>query len=148
MARKTRKPKEPKEIPELDADVVKRLELLKQDKERNMELIRVMENELKKSDSQSEKGRICKSIHCYEENIGRIDCETRILTNQMSILECDDKPVRIQAFGKVSLEDKLVNAYCAKCASPDLKITKIIQIECRKCGRKRLITVRMDESKR
>jgi len=148
MTRKTRKPKEPEKVPELDADVVKRLEILKEDKEKNEELIRVMENELKKSDSPSEKGRICKSIHCYEENIRRIDCETRILTNQMSILECDDKPIRIQTSGEVTLEDKLVNAYCAKCASPDLKITKIIQIECRKCGRKRLITARLDESKR
>ena len=49
---------------------------------------------------------------------------------------------------KGKLEDELKDAYCHKCLSPELKITKIIQIECRKCGRKRLITSRLDESKR
>ena len=63
------------------------------------------------------------------------------------IIECDDKPVKVEK-AKGALEDELKNAYCYKCASPELKITKIIQIECRKCGRKRLITSRLDESKR
>ena len=62
------------------------------------------------------------------------------------IIECDDKPVKVERV-KGTLEDELKRAYCHKCASPDLKITKIIQIECRKCGRKRLITSRLDESK-
>ena len=89
--------------------------------------------------------------HCveiYTENIKEIDERIALLTSQGTILECDDKPVRIQALKEISMEDKLANAYCAKCASPDLKITKTIQIECRKCGRKRLITSRLDESKR
>lgn len=47
-----------------------------------------------------------------------------------------------------TLEKELENAYCNRCASPELKITRIIKIECRKCGRKRLITSRLDESKR
>ena len=63
------------------------------------------------------------------------------------IIECDDKPVKVEKV-KGSLEDELKNAYCYNCASPELKITKIIQIECRKCGRKRLITSRLDESKK
>ncbi|MCX8175481.1 MAG: hypothetical protein N3E51_04725 [Candidatus Micrarchaeota archaeon] len=63
------------------------------------------------------------------------------------IIDCDDKPVRIER-AKGKLEDELKNAYCHKCLSPELKITRIIQIECRKCGRRRLITSRLDESKR
>jgi len=63
------------------------------------------------------------------------------------IIDCDDKPVNIERI-KGKLEDELKSAYCHKCLSPELKITKIIQIECRKCGRKRLITSRLDESKR
>jgi len=63
------------------------------------------------------------------------------------MIECDDKPVKVEK-KKGKLEDSLKDAYCYKCASPELKITKIIQIECRKCGRKRLITSRLDESKR
>ena len=62
------------------------------------------------------------------------------------IIECDDKPVRIKRV-KGTLEEELKRAYCHKCTSPDLKITRIIEIECRKCGRKRLITARLDESK-
>ena len=64
------------------------------------------------------------------------------------IIECDDKPVRVTSKDKRKIEETLKDAYCYKCASPELKITKIIQIECRKCGRKRLITTRLDESKR
>ena len=63
------------------------------------------------------------------------------------LIDCDDKPVKVERV-KGTLEQELKNAYCHKCASPELKITKIIQIECRKCGRKRLITSRLDESKR
>ena len=63
------------------------------------------------------------------------------------IIDCDDKPVNIKRItGK--MEDELKSAYCHKFLSPELKITKIIKIECRKCGRKRLITSRLDESKR
>ena len=64
------------------------------------------------------------------------------------IIECDDKPVSVRPKNKRVLEEELKDAYCYKCASPELKITKIIRIECRKCGRKRLITSRLDDSKR
>ena len=47
------------------------------------------------------------------------------------IIECDDKPVRVEK-AKGTLEEELKNAYCHKCALPELKITKIIQIECRR----------------
>jgi len=63
------------------------------------------------------------------------------------LIDCDEKPVKVEKV-KGTLEQELKNAYCHKCSSPELKITKIIQIECRKCGRKRLITSRLDESKR
>jgi len=65
------------------------------------------------------------------------------------LIECDDKPVNVdRAKGRKRLELELKDAYCYKCASPELKITRIVQIECRKCGRKRMITTRLDESKR
>jgi Zn finger protein HypA/HybF involved in hydrogenase expression len=71
------------------------------------------------------------------------------LGKQARMIECDDAPVNVEkAKGKQRLELELRDAYCYKCASPELKITRIIQIECRKCGRKRLITSRLDESKR
>ncbi|MCX8198047.1 MAG: hypothetical protein N3F07_02530 [Candidatus Micrarchaeota archaeon] len=64
-----------------------------------------------------------------------------------TIIDCDEKPVEVHG-KKKKLEDELKDAYCHKCLSPELRITKIIQIECRNCGRKRLMTVRLDESKR
>jgi len=65
----------------------------------------------------------------------------------VGIIDCDDKPVKVER-AKRGLEEELKDAYCHQCLSPELKITKIIQIECRVCGRKRLITTRVDESKR
>jgi len=67
--------------------------------------------------------------------------------NNAGLIDCDDKPFRIEK-AKGTLEEELKNAYCHKCTSPELKITKIIRIECRKCGRRRLMTSKLDESKR
>ncbi len=49
---------------------------------------------------------------------------------------------------KDDIESELLKSYCNSCQSHDLKITKVIKVQCRGCGRKRLITSRLDESKR
>jgi RNase P subunit RPR2 len=84
----------------------------------------------------------------YNAELKRIDERIALLNAQVLILACDVKPVNVNTKDRRTLEDELKHAYCAKCISPDLKITKIIQIECRKCGRKRMITSRLDESKK
>ena len=131
-----------------DMNVPKRLKYLEVEKKRNEKLIDDMEKKLAKKGTHSNNGDIRKSILYYKENIGMIEREKDVLAAQMTILQCDDKPVRVQLYGQVSLEEKLANAYCALCASTDLKMIKTIQIECRKCGRKRMITMRLDKSKR
>ncbi|MCX8179737.1 MAG: hypothetical protein N3E38_03345 [Candidatus Aenigmarchaeota archaeon] len=65
-----------------------------------------------------------------------------------SIIDCDEKPVEVKKTRKASLEEELKSAYCHKCLSPELKIIKIIKIECQNCGRKRLITEKIGRSKR
>ena len=44
---------------------------------------------------------------------------------------------------KDGLEEELKREYCTFCQSEDLKITRIIKVECRKCGKTRLITSRI-----
>jgi len=37
-------------------------------------------------------------------------------------------------------EEELKKAYCNFCQSHDVKVTKIIKVQCRGCGKTRLIT--------
>ncbi|MEM4348115.1 MAG: hypothetical protein QXN37_00940 [Candidatus Anstonellaceae archaeon] len=67
---------------------------------------------------------------------------------QAHLIDCDDKPYGAEKLTKTNLEEELEHAYCHKCLSPELKITKIIQIECKNCGRKRLMTIKSVKSKR
>ena len=41
------------------------------------------------------------------------------------------------------LESELERSYCNICQSTDIKITRVIKVECRKCGKTRLITARL-----
>jgi|GEM_PF-5599657 len=40
----------------------------------------------------------------------------------------------------VALEDELSHAYCNFCQSHELRITKVVKVECKQCGKTRLIT--------
>ena len=44
---------------------------------------------------------------------------------------------------KDKLEESLKNSYCNFCQSQDIKITQIIKVECRNCGKTRLITTKV-----
>ena len=41
------------------------------------------------------------------------------------------------------LERELAQSYCNFCQSHDLKITKAIKVQCRKCGKTRLVTTKL-----
>ncbi len=131
-----------------DLDAAKRISQLTREKAFVQKMMRVNEKRRKWPNSQDQIRDINHSDDLYLDELKKIDERIALLNSQVVILECDDKPVDVRQIGKYSLEEELKHAYCAKCSSPNLKITKIIQIECRKCGRKRLITSRLDESKR
>lgn len=44
---------------------------------------------------------------------------------------------------KDDIEGELSRSYCNFCQSHDLKITKIIKVQCRGCGKTRLITTKI-----
>ena len=44
---------------------------------------------------------------------------------------------------KDELEWELARSYCNFCQSHDLKITKVIKIQCRGCGKTRLVTTKL-----
>ncbi len=44
---------------------------------------------------------------------------------------------------KPELLDELKRSYCNFCQSQDIMITQIIKIECKKCGKTRLITTKV-----
>ena len=131
-----------------DLDTTKRISELNKEKLFVKKMMRFNEKRRKWPDSRYHLQDLQHSDDLYMELLREIDGRIALLNAQVLILECDDKPVNVRQLGNFSLEESLKRAYCAKCSSPELKITKIIQIECRKCGRKRLITSRLDESKR
>jgi len=130
-----------------DLDAEKRLSGLAKEKAFVQKMMRFNEKRRKMPETNNLQD-LQHSDDLYLEMLKEIDERIALLNAQALILECDDKPVDVRQLEKHALEEELTRAYCAKCASPNLKITKIIQIECRKCGRKRLITARLDESKR
>ena len=131
-----------------DLDAEKRIRELTREKAFVQKMMRFNEKRRKMTKRLDEVRDIKHSDELYLARLREIDERIALINAQVLILECDEKPVDVRQLEKRSLEEELKRAYCAKCASPNLKITKIIQIECRKCGRKRLITARLDESKR
>jgi len=111
------------------------------------EHLRFLNEQLSHCKEESKIHQLKNLILCLQDLMELERRESELLS-QARLIECDDKPVNVRLMKKRRLEEGLRDAYCYKCASPELKITKTIQIECRKCGRKRLITTRLDESKR
>ena len=111
------------------------------------EHLRLLNEQLSHCKEEGKINQLKNLILCLQDLMELERRESELLS-QARLIECDDKPTSTGLIKKHRLEEGLRDAYCYKCASPELKITKTIQIECRKCGRKRLITTRLDERKR
>jgi len=108
--------------------------------------LRLLNEQLKHCKDDGLMNQLRNRILCLQDLL-ELERREAELIKQSRLVECDDKPIRFDRV-KGTLEEELKRSYCHKCASPELKVTRIIEIECRKCGRKRLITSRLDESKR
>ena len=147
MARK-RKANRKEKSDTYDIDVSKRLTVLERERKTLGQELMIVKKKMVKEKRENEWQALEVKMMRLAQQLGEVDGRISFLSAQARILECDDKPVDVHLQEKRELEDELQHSYCAKCASPDMKITKIYKIECRKCGRKRLITVRLDESKK
>ncbi|MCX6772323.1 MAG: hypothetical protein NTV88_00960 [Candidatus Micrarchaeota archaeon] len=127
---------------------MKRIEILERERENLTNEIVSIEKKLVKEKNEQNLAAMEKKLRERMLELKEVGDRLSRFSIQARIVECDDKPMEVHVCENRGLEDELKHAYCAKCTSPNLKITKIIQIECRQCGRKRLITTRMDESKR